>query len=100
VGCVENGAVPLVGQLKGESAGVFFSPVFLGLMGPLVQGGALESSHQKACLRVVVGSFRPQGKLQLRSMISLKVVRYVAVFARQQRSRSTATTLTGQLFLQ
>jgi hypothetical protein len=30
--CMEKGAAPLVEQLSGKSAGVFSSPVFLGLI--------------------------------------------------------------------
>jgi hypothetical protein len=50
LGCVEKGAALLVRQLGEKSAGVFFSPVFLGLMSHLLQAGALKWSHQMAVL--------------------------------------------------
>jgi hypothetical protein len=47
LGFVGKGAAPLVRQLGVETAGgFFFFSAVLGLMGPLLQVGALMGSHQ------------------------------------------------------
>jgi hypothetical protein len=81
----------------------FFSPTFLGLMGLLLQVGALMWSHQVTGLWAVFGSFCPQVRLLLGPQVThCQFMQGIqsCCFTRKQLCCPTAATVSGWLLPQ
>jgi hypothetical protein len=100
---VGKGPALLVGLGVSVYGWRFYFPTFLGLMGCLLEEGALKWPHQVTGLWAVFGSFCPQGRLQLGLEVTLPVCSRWSDLLLFSPCGScicpTTATLSGQLLL-